>query len=64
MTGEGGELPTGHSMNDHKSPHKAVILTDFDFTQNSDLNTSLKRPSQELLNTCFSFEIGRSKHKL
>ncbi len=40
------------------------ILKDFDQSQNSNLNTSLERPSQELLNVYFSLEIEQSKHKL
>ncbi len=39
-------------------------LMNFDQSQNSNLNTSLERPSQELLNAYFSFEIGHSKQKL
>ncbi len=33
------------------------ILLKFDLSQNSNLNTPLERPSQELLNAYFSFEI-------
>ncbi len=41
-----------------------VKLEYFDQSQNSNLNTSLERHSQELLNAFFSFEIGHSKVKL
>ncbi len=36
---------------------KALDLTDFDQSQNSNLNASLKSPFQELLNAYFSFEF-------
>ena len=40
------------------------MLTDFNHSQNSNLNTSFEVLSHELLNACFSFEIGHSKLKL
>ncbi len=42
----------------------AFVLMDFDQSQNSNLNTSLERPSQELLNAYFSFETRHPKLKL
>ncbi len=40
------------------------IWSDFERTLKSNLNTSLERPSQVLLNAYFNFEIGRSELKL
>ncbi len=46
--------------------HKAIAfgLVKIDPSQIFDLNTPSDRPCQELLNECFSFEIGRSKQKV
>ncbi len=43
---------------------KCLNLRNFDQSQIFDLNTPSDRPYQELLNACFSFEIGQSKLKL
>ncbi len=48
-------------MNVHAFFQKLVY---FDQTEIANLNISSERPSQELLNVCFSFEIGHSKLKL
>ena len=76
--GGGGDLRQPHLKDkfSHKSHNKQStqthywnnlvlsILMNFDQSQNSNQSTPLGRPSQKLLNACFSFKIRQSKHKL
>ncbi len=59
-----GYAKMGYFQKKNARPLVLSISKDFDPSKNSNLNTSLERSSQELLNAYFIFEIGPSKHKL
>ncbi len=52
-----------HFEKNRKASKRPLVLFRIDPSQIFDLNTPSDRPCQELLNACFSFEIGQSKYK-